>query len=68
MPARMLTFMGAPVEGIALRVALVADTTLSLRIRGTVPGLPARLEPRPVDTMSRGLDVTALQRTLAFPP
>jgi hypothetical protein len=67
-PVRLLTLMGAPEDGIALRLTMSADKVVSLRVRTIRPGLPLPLGPRPADTMSRGFDVTVLQRTLAFPP
>ncbi|HJO03313.1 MAG TPA: glycosyltransferase, partial [Acidobacteriota bacterium] len=45
-----------------------AVKVVSLRVRTVRPGLPLPLGPRPADTMSRGFDVTVLQRTVSFPP
>ena len=65
-PMRLLTLMGAPADGIALRMTMSADAVLALRVRTVRPGLPTRFGPRPANTMSRG-DVTVLRRTVAFP-
>ncbi len=67
-PTRMLTLMGAPPEGMTLRMTVPAGEVVTLRVRTVSPGLPSRFEPRPADTMSRGFDVTVVQRTVAFAP
>jgi hypothetical protein len=62
-PTRLLSFIGAPPDGLTLRLTLPADETLTLRVRTIVPGWPTPLAPRPDDTMSRGSDVSVLQRS-----
>jgi len=65
-PTRLLAFVGAPAEGVQLRLTLAPDAPLILRALTITPGLPGDTEPRPADTMSRG-DVTALLTTVRLP-
>lgn len=64
----LLTYRGAPTEGLLLRLTLDGDQPFALRIRTMRPGLPTEpAHSRPPDTMSRG-DTTISQRTLLLLP